>query len=63
MVAGLVRPGKGAPKQVRARVTEMQLSIALGGDRSTRTVASANTPNIGARLSADNIFFARYLLF
>jgi hypothetical protein len=61
-----VAPVVGAEVALTRRLfigTELQLSIALGGDRSTRTVGSANTPNIGARLSADNIFFARFLLF
>jgi hypothetical protein len=44
--------------------TELALTFSLGGDHSSRTMASANTPNIaGAHFSADNVFFARWLVF
>lgn len=39
---------------------EMQLPIAILGDRSARTQAAANTPNIGNTLSTNTVLFLRY---
>ncbi len=39
---------------------EMQLPIALLGDRSVRTQANANTPNIGNIVSTNTVLFLRY---
>jgi hypothetical protein len=39
---------------------EMQLPIALLGDRSIRTQANANTPNIGNIVSTNTVLFVRY---
>lgn len=39
---------------------EMQLPIALLGDRSARTQATADTPNVGNTLSTSTVLFLRY---
>lgn len=39
---------------------EMQLPIAVLGDRSVRTQAAANTPNIGNTVSTNTVLFFRY---
>jgi hypothetical protein len=61
-----VGPLMGAEYALSRRLfigAEMQLPFAVSGDRSARTIASADTPNIGrASVSADTIVFLRYFI-
>jgi hypothetical protein len=39
---------------------EVQLPIAIAGDRSLRTSADTNTPNVGRTISTNTVLFLRY---